>query len=391
MLLDLVLTDNCTEKLNQWGLLLSVFTYGSHVALFFKCLKSLSRQRNRRLLLIGYTVVLFVLATVAIALQIWWTQVAFVDNRLYPGGPTQFLLDNSLSAPNRALTTMYILMNWLADSLILYRFYVLCKCEVIGGRPIALLFVIPCSLALIVTAIVFFPNIAGLGVSRWTNSVSVGPGIAYMALSLCVNTTLTLLIVCRLLLIRRSFRRTLGPHHGQPYTSIVALLIESASLYTIIALMTVITCGVGSPIQYALLPMLGQLQAIPPLLIATRVAEGLALSKSTYSQLSSHVKFSPGSPIRSLFTTFTTTVDSPITPIKPTLKLALPKALCSWQSLSQDAKEKPHELEWPSVISVLGDEKSCYYPERHRCSDLCRDFCLKFPGVQPIGDVCTAV
>ena len=40
----------------------------------------------------------------------------------------------------------------------------------------------------------------------------------------------------------------------------VAALIESAALYTVYALLAVIACGTNSPMQYVLLPALGQLQ-----------------------------------------------------------------------------------------------------------------------------------
>ncbi|KAI0089668.1 hypothetical protein BDY19DRAFT_943685 [Irpex rosettiformis] len=360
-----VLSDTYTEKLNQWGLLLSVCTYGAHVALFFRCLRSFWTQRDRRHVLVVYTVVLFSCATTAIALQIWWTQVAFIDNRSYNGGPQQFLLDHYFSGSNRALTMMYVLMNWLADGLILYRFYVLCGCTVLRSRPIALAFVGTCFVALVVVSTVFFPNITSLGINLWTNSPSIAPGIAYMAVSLSVNTSLTFLIICRILLIRRSLQQTLGPHYSQTYTSIISLLIESAALYTIVGLMTVITCGVGSPIQYALLPMLGQLQAIPPVLITSRVAEGVALSRSKYTELQSSrfrtlprtrsdlaydVKFSPPSqseslssptsPVRSISTTCSSVADlePPITPMKPTLKLTLPDPAYSPRRCSTDLK-----------------------------------------------------
>lgn len=90
--------------------------------------------------------------------------------------------------------------------------------------------------------------------------MSVAPGIAYMALSLSINTILTVLIIGRLLLLRRQLAKILPHVHNHMYTSVVALLIESAALYTIVALLTVIACGVGSSMQYVLLPMLGQLQ-----------------------------------------------------------------------------------------------------------------------------------
>ncbi len=90
--------------------------------------------------------------------------------------------------------------------------------------------------------------------------MSTVAGIAYLVLSLSLNTVLTISIVWRILWIRHTLRRSLGPKHGREYTSLVALLIESAALYTIVALVAVIACGLNSPIQYALLPVLGQLQ-----------------------------------------------------------------------------------------------------------------------------------
>lgn len=152
--------------------------------------------------------------------------------------------------------------------------------------------------------IVCLPQIAGLGVNLWTD-ISAMTGIAYMALSLTLNTTLTLLIIVRLLLIRRRLRACALPEASSTYTSVVALLIESAALYTTVALLAVVACGVNSPMQYVLLPMLGQLQvrarlalldpvthivllllqAIPPLLITSRLAAGFALSESTYKSV----------------------------------------------------------------------------------------------------------
>lgn len=149
----------------------------------------------------------------------------------------------------------------------------------------------------------FFPSITSLGINLWSSETST-PGIAYMALSLSVNTILTLLIIGRLLYLRRKLNAifgTYGSDHSDTYTSVVALLIESAALYTVVALMTVVACGLSSPMQYVLLPMLGQLQvstypynryilcdqyslqAIPPLLITSRLATGTALSRHIYS------------------------------------------------------------------------------------------------------------
>ncbi len=107
-------------KLNQWGLLLSVCTYGTclplseirqlnsslgvHIALFSHCVPSLATQGRKGWKLIAYLVALFILCSVGIGLQIWWSQIAFIDNHHYPGGPNQYLSDHVGSVPNMVIT-----------------------------------------------------------------------------------------------------------------------------------------------------------------------------------------------------------------------------------------------------------------------------------------------
>lgn len=108
------------------------------------------------------------------------------------------------------------------------------------------------------TGSVYVPSIASLGSNLWTD-ISTAPGIAYLTLSLSLNTILTFLIVGRIILIGWHLR-ALGASHWRVYTSVITLLIESAALYTLWALISVIACGTNSRVQFALLPSLGQLQ-----------------------------------------------------------------------------------------------------------------------------------
>ncbi len=115
--------DRYTEKLNQWGLILSVFTYGVfpssdiqnhriqlyigvHFALFVPLLLRMSKLTRAKLSI--YIVMLFALATAGIGLQIWWTQIAFIENQGYPGGPNRFMEDHLESPQNQAVTAVYV-------------------------------------------------------------------------------------------------------------------------------------------------------------------------------------------------------------------------------------------------------------------------------------------
>ncbi len=100
-------------------------------------------------------------------------------------------------------------------------------------------------------------------VNLWTDN-STALSLAYLILSFSTNVILTFAIALRLLCIRRTMRKALGDRSSIIYTSIVAMFVESASLYTVVALICIVACGVSSPLQNALLPMLGQLQVRGP-------------------------------------------------------------------------------------------------------------------------------
>lgn len=85
-------------------------------------------------------------------------------------------------------------------------------------------------------------------------------GIAYWTLSISLNIIITVLIVARLILRRKRMRSALGDEHGHMYTSISAMLIESAALYSVWGLVFLITYAKNSAFNNILLPALGQVQ-----------------------------------------------------------------------------------------------------------------------------------
>ena len=108
---------------------------------------------------------------------------------------------------------------------------------------------------------VFLPSISTLNTNLWTDN-STTPSLVYLALSLSINVILTLVIALRLLWYRRQLHRIVfGGRYTSLYTSIVAMFVESASIYALVALVSIISLAANSPVQVALLPMLGQLQA----------------------------------------------------------------------------------------------------------------------------------
>lgn len=99
-------------------------------------------------------------------------------------------------------------------------------------------------------------------INLWT-ACELTPCITYLTLSFAVNLVFTAGVIWRLAYIRREIGDILGPDVARVYTSVVAMLIESASLYTVISFLAIIACARRILMQGALLPMLGQLQVCP--------------------------------------------------------------------------------------------------------------------------------
>lgn len=84
--------------------------------------------------------------------------------------------------------------------------------------------------------------------------------LPYLSLSLALNIILTIAIVLRLLMFRYRTVALLGPKHGTQYTSIAAMIIESAAIYSTISITFLVLFGLGNPVSQVFLQSLSQFQ-----------------------------------------------------------------------------------------------------------------------------------
>ena len=96
---------------------------GMLIVLFFKCVAALfspDHRRSERIEwgLVSYTLVTFSLATASTAMNLHIQSIAFIDNRDFPGGPTEYTSWIYFNAINIAPNTGFCLSNWLADGLL---------------------------------------------------------------------------------------------------------------------------------------------------------------------------------------------------------------------------------------------------------------------------------
>ncbi|KAF8812925.1 hypothetical protein BYT27DRAFT_7335314 [Phlegmacium glaucopus] len=283
------------EKTWLQGAILSAVAYGINLALFILNVSLLrkrtkldikqdSRPRQTTCLLI-YVCVMFILSTLTVASQAKMTQLGFIENRDFPGGPAAYQ-ELMFSIPISSLGNYcFSLMNWFSDSLLLWRCSVIYKSS---RTSIWLVMAIPglMLLASFITGIIYLDRISRPSSSPWANTNFT---LIYGIISLSLNIVLTLMIVIRLYLHRRNITKLLGRRHAAHYTSIISILIESAAVLDVMVIFFLIPFAMGNPIANIPLSSMVQVQATASYMIIFRVAQGTAwTSRTMYSELTIH-------------------------------------------------------------------------------------------------------
>ncbi|KAH7908983.1 hypothetical protein BJ138DRAFT_1011730 [Hygrophoropsis aurantiaca] len=276
------------EKMWFQGNVLMGVAYGMVVVLSAMCMHSLWLRRrawsmtsSKSMFFLCYVSFIFLMGSISFAGNNQFVQMAFIDNRNYPGGPSGYIVDEFSVPINIASDVALVMANWCADLLLIWRCTVIFR----DCRNVLRLS------ATVIPSLMFAASFA-MG-TMWlvqtsspsTSFIKVQKGINYTApyfgISLAINIVVTSLIVVRLLLIRHRLTSVLGGNHGSHYTSIAALIVESASLYTASSLLFLIPFALKSPVANLFIQIMGEIQIIAPLLIIYRVLEGKAWSEHT--------------------------------------------------------------------------------------------------------------
>jgi hypothetical protein len=89
-------------------------------------------------------------------------------------------------------------------------------------------------------------------------------GTSYYVISLGVNIMLTILIMIRLFMYRRRILDVLPEEHARHYVSLVAIIVESAALYSVLALIFIITYAVKNPLNQIFIVAASSAQVCKP-------------------------------------------------------------------------------------------------------------------------------
>ncbi|EJD46594.1 hypothetical protein AURDEDRAFT_164417 [Auricularia subglabra TFB-10046 SS5] len=266
------------EVCNLDGAMVVAVAYGVHATLFFCCLGALWEQRKKLPLqtyaYIVYICLQFAFGTIAFACNARFNEMLFITDRDYPGGPNAFFVDFQSHWAVYVGYVFYICMAWLQDILLIWRLFIFWERK-------HYMLVVPGSLFIVsfVLGAMLLAQIGQPGANVW-QSVSFNIFTIWFAIEISTTIYITTLIVARLVMMKYRLRKIFGPSYHSPYLSIAAMLIESGLMYSVAALVFLISYVRNSPFQNMVLNMVGQIEAIAPVLIILRVAQGRGLGPS---------------------------------------------------------------------------------------------------------------
>jgi len=247
-------------------------------------LRSFAPSRTTCLLL--YVLVVFAFSTVFLGTNMRWTQLMFIDNRNYPGGPIAWADDFATLPLSQAINIIFILITWLTDGILIWRCAMLWT-----GKWSKFVMILP--------VLMYFATI-GLGIVLMT--VFSGPFasnilLAMYSVSLSLNVVITALILLRLFMHARSVSRVLGRSFAKKYEEIATIIVESALLTASVSVGMIITVALRNNFTQVFLTCMPYFQVISTFLIIVRVLDGTAVNTTqSFSSMTRSTGYVPSTP-----------------------------------------------------------------------------------------------
>ncbi|EMD34971.1 hypothetical protein CERSUDRAFT_124979 [Gelatoporia subvermispora B] len=274
------------EQTDNAAVYIGGIAYGIHIAVFFMCTHYMIQEgRRSNLKWFAFISVLFASGTINICMNMHYAELAWIDERDYPGGPLAFLLQQESLTTATVGNSASIIATFLAQGLLIIRVHIVWRKWYILVIPVCM-WLASAAMSALFTTQAALPNS-----SIWANGTR-NFAVPFWSLSMSLNILLTILLAIKLLYMRRIIVATIGPQHGKMYTDITAMIIECALPYALVSLVFIVLYGIGNTAETLFLPLLAQVECITPMLVLLRVARGRAWSHDTISQANlSSVRF----------------------------------------------------------------------------------------------------
>ncbi|KAG1845284.1 hypothetical protein DFJ58DRAFT_730878 [Suillus subalutaceus] len=269
-------TDLWLERSRLDGMMLGAVSYGGFFILTVQAAAALiqwprhgRKIADHRLTLLGYILITFVLGTVGFAANAKYTEMIWIDLRDAPGGPVA-LIENEVAYPiNIVAISCYFVMEWCMQALLIHRCCVIwnwARCVII---PMSTIYIAMITMSILV----LIQSSAGV---IWYN---INVQLAYLCIEVGLSVIYTVLVTNRLLVMRGLMRQVMQEQeYSSIYNTSILMVIESAMLYSVCAIIYIVSFALHSNITNLCFLSISHVQGIAQLLIIIRVARGQAIT-----------------------------------------------------------------------------------------------------------------
>ncbi|KAK7007384.1 hypothetical protein R3P38DRAFT_1668699 [Favolaschia claudopus] len=248
--------------------------YGIELSMFFAStylLLHCPQPSRTKMFYIAFSGTILVLITIAMACNLFFGQMMWIDHRDFPGGPVGYFSANIAAWYNTFGTAADVAANIMGDALMLHRCYVF-------WRPSYYIVIFPAMLFLASAVMGIIATIqSGLPGGDFFNGTAVNFATPWLALTITFNVVATSLIIVRLVSALRS-ARVLGRERTQVYTGVIALLVQSALPFSLLGIGYLATYVTNSPESLAFAGIWGAFVALSPQAIILHIAMSSAWS-----------------------------------------------------------------------------------------------------------------
>ncbi|KAG1754291.1 hypothetical protein EDB19DRAFT_1844108 [Suillus lakei] len=235
----------------------------------------MQRPRNggkiaeHRLMLLFYIFITFTLGSISFGAGVKYTEMIWIDLRDSPGGLLPLIEHYTNYRINVLALSVGHIEEWFMQALLLHR------CSVIWNRsrwvmvPMIALYVAMIGLSIVV---VFQ---ASTGASFYNITIE----LAYLCIQVGHTIIYTILVTNRLFVMRGRMKQIMAQYDSSAYDAIALMIIESAALYSVFAIIFIVAFGMHSDgVTTLCLLSISKIQAIAQLFIIIRVARGRAIT-----------------------------------------------------------------------------------------------------------------
>ncbi|KAG7098091.1 hypothetical protein E1B28_000065 [Marasmius oreades] len=282
--------------------------YGFYILLFGIAVRSLARQLHRpnRKLFLCWTITLFALMTILVIIQAWsLIRQSIIDFDAAKSKDYLPLIwynahDMVKVAHFTILNVLPVLQNFITDTMLIHRCYVIWNSRQQIGIPLILVSAVINAIGLAST---IMGAVAGsnMDVDSNVRIYQIGNNInsGYFLANMSFNGFLTLLTAGRIWYVTHEARSIIGGNVSKRYKTIVAIILESGILYPSVQLVQTIINYAYDPdaqgsIPFDISPLCVQAAGIAPTLIITRLAKGKAMDTFQGDMAHSTMHFAPG-------------------------------------------------------------------------------------------------